>query len=83
MHQAILARAERDGRPLRRDWLRFVRSCSSSLPPQLMAALEEAFGVPVVEAYGMTEAAHQMACNPLPPGERKPGSVGPADRRGA
>jgi len=76
MHQAILARAEREGLPLRRPSLRFVRSCSSALPPQLMAALEEAFGVPVVEAYGMTEAAHQMACNPLPPGERKPGSVG-------
>ncbi len=76
MHQAALARAERDGRPLRRDSLRFVRSCSSSLPPQLMAALEEAYGVPVVEAYGMTEAAHQMSCNPLPPGVRKPGSVG-------
>ncbi len=38
--------------------------------------LEETFGVPVIEAYGMTEAAHQMASNPLPPGERKPGSVG-------
>jgi acyl-CoA synthetase (AMP-forming)/AMP-acid ligase II len=41
-----------------------------------MAAFEEAFRVPLVEAYGMTEASHQMASNPLPPGERRPGSVG-------
>jgi acyl-CoA synthetase (AMP-forming)/AMP-acid ligase II len=41
-----------------------------------MADLEARFGVPVLEAYGMTEAAHQMASNPLPPGARKPGSVG-------
>jgi acyl-CoA synthetase (AMP-forming)/AMP-acid ligase II len=41
-----------------------------------MAELEKVFSVPVVEAYGMTEAAHQIACNPLPPGTRKPGSVG-------
>ena len=78
MHQALLACARKEGRPLRRGWLRFVRSCSSALSPQLMAALEEAFGVPVVEAYGMTEASHQMACNPLPPGRRKAGSVGVA-----
>ena len=58
--------------------LRFIRSSSSSLPPQVMAELEAAFGCPVIEAYGMTEAAHQMASNPLPPGARKPGSVGVA-----
>jgi acyl-CoA synthetase (AMP-forming)/AMP-acid ligase II len=56
--------------------LRFARSCSSSLPPTLWSELEERFGVPLVEAYGMTEAAHQMASNPLPPGERRPGTVG-------
>src|SRR5262249_40474483 len=56
--------------------LRFIRSCSAALPPQMMADLEERFGAPVLEAYGMTEAAHQMASNPLPPGARKPGSVG-------
>src|SRR6185436_9566144 len=55
--------------------LRFARSCSSSLAPPLWTALEERFGVPVVEAYGMTEAAHQMSSNPLT-GVRKPGSVG-------
>jgi acyl-CoA synthetase (AMP-forming)/AMP-acid ligase II len=41
-----------------------------------MQALEETFGVPVIEAYGMTEAAHQMASNPLPPAPRFAGSVG-------
>ena len=56
--------------------LRFVRSSSAPLPPQSTTELEEAFGVPVIEAYGMTEAAHQIASNPLPPGARKPGSVG-------
>ena len=45
-----------------------------------MAELEQVFGVPVIEAYGMTEAAHQIASNPLPPGTRKPGTVGPAGR---
>ena len=43
-----------------------------------MAELEATFGCPVIESYGMTEAAHQMASNPLPPGARKPGSVGVA-----
>jgi acyl-CoA synthetase (AMP-forming)/AMP-acid ligase II len=56
--------------------LRFVRSCSSALSPRLWRELEDRFGVPVVEAYGMTEASHQMTSNPLPPGERRPGTVG-------
>ena len=78
MHQAILSRASRnaDSVARARKNLRLVRSSSSSLPPQVMKELEETFDVPVVEAYGMTEAAHQMACNPLPPAVRKPGSVG-------
>jgi acyl-CoA synthetase (AMP-forming)/AMP-acid ligase II len=76
MHQAILARA-RGNRPiLDRTQLRFLRSASASLPPQVMAELEDVFRAPVIEAYGMTEAAHQIASNPLPPGLRKPGSVG-------
>jgi oxalate---CoA ligase len=58
--------------------LRFARSCSSALPPSLQEALEERFGVPVLQAYGMTEASHQMTSNPLPPGERRAGTVGPA-----
>ncbi|HEY3840059.1 MAG TPA: AMP-binding protein [Bryobacteraceae bacterium] len=76
MHQAILARATQNQEAIGRSQLRFIRSCSSALPPQVMAELEEVFRVPVVEAYGMTEASHQMACNPLPPAMRKPGSVG-------
>jgi oxalate---CoA ligase len=76
MHQAILARAPRNRDSLQRADLRFVRSSSSSLPPQVMAELEETFGAPVVEAYAMTEASHQMTCNPLPPAKRKAGTVG-------
>ncbi|MDA8048445.1 MAG: acyl--CoA ligase [Rhodospirillales bacterium] len=78
MHQAILARAEREKERARALNLRFIRSSSSSLPRQVMAALEEVFGCPVIESYGMTEASHQMTSNPLPPRPRKPGSVGPA-----
>ncbi|MDE2662446.1 MAG: acyl--CoA ligase [Gemmatimonadota bacterium] len=76
MHQAILARAARNRDVIERNPLRFIRSASAALPPQVMAELEEAFGAPVVEAYAMTEAAHQMTCNPLPPAVRKPGTVG-------
>lgn len=80
MHQSILSRAALDGLTvdtLRAQVnLRLVRSSSAALPPPVMAALESLFGAPVLEAYGMTEAAHQMACNPLPPRSRKPGSVG-------
>lgn len=78
MHQAILSRASRNEDTVKAMNLRFIRSSSSSLPPQVMAALEETFGCPVVESYGMTEAAHQMASNLLPPGDRKAGSVGVA-----
>jgi acyl-CoA synthetase (AMP-forming)/AMP-acid ligase II len=76
MHQAILGLAGRNAEIIGRGRLRFIRSSSSSLPPQVMTALEEAFGVPVIESYGMTEASHQMTSNPLPPGRRFPGSVG-------
>src|SRR5471030_2020987 len=80
LHQLLLARAGDPSDPSRRpagtEKLRFIRSCSASLPPAVMHALEAAFGAPVLEAYGMTEAAHQMASNPLPPLERRPGSVG-------
>ncbi len=78
MHQAILARAERNRDAVAKIDLRLIRSSSSSLPPQVMTALEETFGCPVIESYGMTEAAHQMASNLLPPGRRKPGTVGVA-----
>jgi acyl-CoA synthetase (AMP-forming)/AMP-acid ligase II len=76
MHQLILQRASRHSDVIEANRLRFLRSSSASLPPSVMAELEETFGAPMVEAYGMTEASHQMAVNPLPPEARKPGSVG-------
>ena len=76
MHQAILARAPRNANVIAEADLRFLRSSSASLPAQVMTALQETFGAPVIEAYGMTEATHQMASNPLPPRAQKPGSVG-------
>jgi oxalate---CoA ligase len=75
MHQAILTRAARHKETIARNPLRFVRSSSSSLPPTVIGELEAVFHCPVIEAYGMTEATHQMASNPLK-GVRKPGSVG-------
>ena len=75
IHQVLLSRA-RGKRPDGAQQLRFIRSCSAALAPQMMADMETVFGVPVLEAYGMTEAAHQMASNPLPPDARKGGSVG-------
>ncbi|MGC3936821.1 acyl--CoA ligase [Roseobacter sp. EG26] len=76
MHQAILARAGRNEDVIRQTSLRFLRSSSASLPAQVMLALNETFNAPVIEGYGMTEAAHQMASNPLDPGAQKPGAVG-------
>ncbi|MBE9125476.1 MULTISPECIES: AMP-binding protein [unclassified Coleofasciculus] len=78
IHQGILARTEANRDIITRCPLRFIRSSSASLPPQVMAELETVFNAPVIESYGMTEASHQMASNPLPPGVRKPGSVGVA-----
>jgi acyl-CoA synthetase (AMP-forming)/AMP-acid ligase II len=78
MHQAILARARRNQEAIAKSRLRFIRSSSSSLPPQVMAELEATFGCPVIESYGMTEASHQMTSNPLPPKARRAGSVGVA-----
>jgi acyl-CoA synthetase (AMP-forming)/AMP-acid ligase II len=78
IHQLLLARVKPGAPwPAGASKLRFIRSCSASLPPQVMHDLEAAFGAPVLEAYGMTEAAHQMASNPLPPANRLPGAVGP------
>jgi len=77
MHQAILLRAPGNAESVKNHRLRFIRSSSSALPPTVIAELERVFGVPVVEAYGMTEATHQMASNPLR-GARKPGTVGPS-----
>lgn len=76
MHQAILSRAARNRDVIGAVPLRFLRSSSASLPAPVMLELAATFGAPVIEAYGMTEAAHQMTCNPLAPGRQKPGSVG-------
>ena len=76
MHQAILARAGRHREVIARSRLRLIRSSSQSLPAAVMLEMEKTWGVPVIESYGMTEASHQMASNPLPPRARKPGSVG-------
>jgi acyl-CoA synthetase (AMP-forming)/AMP-acid ligase II len=73
MHTMILDKIDADGAPAS---LRFTRSCSSALSPALLERAEATYGVPMLEAYGMTEASHQMASNPLPPAARIPGSVG-------
>ncbi len=78
MHQAVLARAARNPEAVARARLRFVRSSSAALPTRVARELEETFGAPVLESYGMTEAAHQMTCSPLLPARRKLGTVGPA-----
>jgi acyl-CoA synthetase (AMP-forming)/AMP-acid ligase II len=74
MHQVLLSRAKE--KPKEAGTLRFIRSCSAPLSSELIHKIEGLFGVPFVEAYGMTEAAHQMTSNPLPPRHRKAGSVG-------
>jgi acyl-CoA synthetase (AMP-forming)/AMP-acid ligase II len=76
IHHAVVAHAGLvSGAPELRS-IRLVRSSSAPLPSRLGSELEALFGAPVIEAYGMTEAAHQITSNPLPPGERRPGSVG-------
>ncbi len=77
MHQLLLARVRKGHHhPGDHASLRFIRSASAPLAPEVIQKVEETFGVPFVEAYGMTEASHQMSSNPLPPARRKPGSVG-------
>lgn len=76
MHQAILARANANRHIIAQNSPRLIRSSSAPLPPKIMTELESVFNAPVIESYGMTEASHQMASNPLPPKARKPGSVG-------
>lgn len=78
MHQAILSRSARNVETIARVPLRFLRSSSASLPGPVMETLARTFKAPVIESYGMTEAAHQMTSNPLPPGAQKPGAVGMA-----
>ena len=76
MHQAILLRAQKNSDKAKKLNLRFIRSSSASLPPAIFEQLNEIFQTPVIEAYGMTEATHQMTSNPLPPAIQKPGLVG-------
>ncbi len=76
IHQILLARADDDEAPY--ESFRFIRSCSAALAPTVFDDLEKRFGAPVLEAYGMTEASHQMSSSPLPPGARIPGTVGKA-----
>jgi acyl-CoA synthetase (AMP-forming)/AMP-acid ligase II len=76
MHQMILARAERNAEIVAKHRLRFIRSSSAALPPVVLERLEATIGAPVLESYGMTEATHQMASNPLPPRQHKAGTVG-------
>ncbi len=74
IHQAILREADPRNEAARRSSLRLVRSASTSLAHDVLGGLEALFGVPVIDTYGMTEAATQIAANPLQ--RRKPGSVG-------
>jgi oxalate---CoA ligase len=76
MHQLLLARADRNLDVIRAHPFRFIRSSSAPLPPVVLERLEATFGAPVLEAYGMTEASHQMTSNPLPPKSHKAGTVG-------
>ena len=76
MHQAILLRAKRQADAAKGLGLRLIRSSSASLPPAVFEELNDVFECPVIEAYGMTEAAHQMTSNPLGDGKQKAGFVG-------
>ena len=76
MHQLLLSRAKRNQEAIAKSKLRFIRSSSSSLPPVVLESVEKTFNAPVLEAYSMTEASHQMTSNPLPPAEHKAGTVG-------
>jgi acyl-CoA synthetase (AMP-forming)/AMP-acid ligase II len=76
IHQSVLQIGDQYRDQTSQHQFRFIRSSSAALPPTSLAELEALFSTPVVEAYGMTEGSHQIACNPLPPKQRKPGSVG-------
>lgn len=75
-HAHLLAHWQSDPTCIQGHRLRFIRSSSAALPVKVLERLESTFRVPVIEAYGMTEAAHQMCSNPLPSAKQKPGSVG-------
>jgi acyl-CoA synthetase (AMP-forming)/AMP-acid ligase II len=56
--------------------LRFVRTGSAALSAADLLAFEARFGIPLIETYGLSEAASQVVANPVPPGVHKPGSAG-------
>ncbi|OKH30471.1 AMP-dependent synthetase [Calothrix sp. HK-06] len=76
MHQMVLARASRNSEIIQANQFRFIRSSSAPLPPVILEQIEATLHAPVVQSYSMTEAAHLMTTNPLPPKTRKAGSVG-------
>jgi acyl-CoA synthetase (AMP-forming)/AMP-acid ligase II len=76
MHQMILTRASRNEAIVKANPFRFIRSSSAPLPPVVIEQMEANLAAPVIESYSMTEAAHMMATNPLPPKTRRPGTVG-------
>jgi acyl-CoA synthetase (AMP-forming)/AMP-acid ligase II len=78
IHQSVIGRLRRNNESIKPNALRFIRSCSASIANRTLMDMEQIFEVPVLEAYGMTEAAHQMTSNPLPPERRVIGSVGKA-----
>ena len=75
IHHSVLSLAKENPAVTAGGHLRLIRSNSASLPPTVMAELEETFQVPVIETYGLSEATG-LTGNPLPPAQRKSGSVG-------
>ena len=67
---------QKESKTCRRTFSRFIRSSSASLPPAVFDELKKIFKTTVIEAYGMTEATHQMTSNPMPPEKQKAGFVG-------
>jgi acyl-CoA synthetase (AMP-forming)/AMP-acid ligase II/thioesterase domain-containing protein len=76
MHNEIVATISHQQINVKGSTLRFIRNGSFPLKTEDFYQLEQAFGVPVIEAYGMSEATSQIACNPLPPKIHKPRSAG-------
>jgi len=61
IHQILLERAAPDHTGHLPAPLRFIRSCSAALSLETARALQTEFAAPVLSAYGMTEATHQVA----------------------
>jgi acyl-CoA synthetase (AMP-forming)/AMP-acid ligase II/CBS domain-containing protein len=76
IHQLVMARAQASSPDDGTSLLRFVRSASAPMPQATLAQIEQTLNVPMLEAFGMTEASHQVSSNPLPPAPRLAGSVG-------